>query len=523
MYIAPETNIRILKNIPLDTSYEHTIFFDSSQAQLSYFMGKQKYNLSQYTYQRVGRGRARVGIKAENLYDCNYMMFQNSSFGNKWFFAYITQVEYINNITSEISFDLDVMQTWFFDHTPVYCFVEREHSETDAIGEHIEPEGVDVGEYVFTDYQPVDNFSDMSVVIAIVDLTGEDATVDGKNYDGVYGGATLYAYRIDQASEINSLLEQYIQKPDAIQTIYMVPETLLSGKTGKLPSGASSIDLTKTYAAISPGTPLNGYVPRNNKLYTYPYCFFHVDNSNGVGLSLRYEFFQGLAPQLKLYGTITQPVQIVCYPYHYKGAGVGGGSQIMNAESIQVNSFPMCSWNMDAYKAWVAQNTIPVATEAVGGLAQSVVGGIITGNAVGAVAGALSGLVGSATSAISKTYSASIQADISKGNANNGGVNSANGLNQFYCGRASLTSQYARSIDEFFTKFGYGVRRLKIPNRNSRPHWNYVKTIGATLTGSVPADDMKRLVEIYDMGVTFWKNGDEVGNYGLDNSPGGIA
>jgi hypothetical protein len=73
-------------------------------------------------------------------------------------------------------------------------------------------------------------------------------------------------------------------------------------------------------------------------------------------------------------------------------------------------------------------------------------------------------------------------------------------------------------IDDFFTMYGYAVRRCKIPNRSSRPHWNYVKTIGCCITGSVPADDMRKICSIYDAGITFWKNGNEVGNYSLNNS-----
>lgn len=519
MYIQPETNIKILRGVPLDTTYEHTLWFDNPAAQQAYFSSLTKFNLESMSYQRVNRGVARVGRKAEDLYDCNYMMFQNTAFGNKWFYAYITSVEYVNNVTSEITFEIDVMQTWFFDHTPDYCFVEREHTETDVIGEHIEPENVDTGEYVYNFYEPVDNFSDMSVVIAIVD-TGEEA-VAGNIYDGVYGGATLWAYRVDQVAEINAKIEEYIQKPDSIQTIYMCPQVFV-GKSGKLGGGSSAPVLDKEYSAIGRGSSLDGYVPKNAKLYTYPYNFLSVDNATGNSMSLRYEFFPGLAPKLRIFGTITQPIQAVCYPVGYKNAGAGGGSNTLNTESLQVNSFPMCSWNSDSYKAWVAQNTIPVATQAIGTVAQSAGVGAITGNIMGAFAGAVGGLISGVTSAISQTYSASIQADIAKGTANNGGVNTAAGKNQFYVGRVSMSAEYARSVDEFFTRFGYAVRRLKIPNRSSRPHWNFVKTIGATLTGSVPADDMKKLCKIYDAGVTFWKNGAEVGNYGLNNNPGGV-
>ena len=38
------------------------------------------------------------------------MMFQNSAYGDKWFYAFITSVEYVNDVTSNISFEIDVMQ-----------------------------------------------------------------------------------------------------------------------------------------------------------------------------------------------------------------------------------------------------------------------------------------------------------------------------------------------------------------------------------------------------------------------------
>lgn len=229
MYIEPKTNIKILSGVPLDTTYDHTIYFNSANAQYNYFVGLQKYNLTNYTYQRVKRGVARVGIKADNLYDCNYMMFQNTAYGNKWFYAFITAVEYVNNECAEIYFELDVMQTWFFEHEPDYCFVEREHSVTDIIGEHIEPETVATGEYVFNNYQPITNMIDMCVCIAVVDTN--DAT-DGTLYDGIYGSAQLFVYDSTDVQSINSKINEYVQKPDAIIGMYMLPKMLI----GSIPS-----------------------------------------------------------------------------------------------------------------------------------------------------------------------------------------------------------------------------------------------------------------------------------------------
>ena len=127
MYINPNTTIKILKNVPLDPTYDHTIYWsniDGDDAnhtrakanQSTYFSSKAKYSLDNQSYQRVKRGWIRVAILAENLYDCNYVMFQNTAFGSKWFYAFIKSVEYINNTVSEIEFEIDEMQTWWFDY-----------------------------------------------------------------------------------------------------------------------------------------------------------------------------------------------------------------------------------------------------------------------------------------------------------------------------------------------------------------------------------------------------------------------
>lgn len=518
MYIQPNTNIRLLKDVPLDTTYDHTLWFASADAQRDYFISLQKYNLTGYSYQRVGRGVARVGIKSDSLYDCNYMMFQNTSYGNKWFYAFIKNVEFVNNECSEVTFELDVMQTWLFDCSPDYCFVEREHSLTDVIGEHIEPETVATGEYVFNDYGTLLDMTAMAVCIAVVDT---DSTTDGTLYDGIYGSAQLWAYDATDVQGINGKVNEYVQKPDAIIGMYMLPKALLGGSipaNHRLSYGQSAIKHYVSRNPVSAGDSLDGYVPKNKKMYTYPYCYYHVDNASGGELNLRYEFFDGRTPVFEIGGTVTQPVVAILRPCSYKGVQPYsdlGGYTTLNAESLQLGNYPICSWNVDSYQAWIAQNSIPIVMGAAAGFGQLAIAGAFATNP-GAAVGA--GAAGQVAGLMSQFYQASIAADISKGSLNNGGGNVANRKQQFYGGRVSVTQEYARMIDDYFTMFGYATRRVKVPNTHSRPHWNYVKTIGATITGSVPADDMRKICGIYDKGITFWKNGAEVGRYYLDNT-----
>lgn len=508
MYINPNTNIRILRNVPLDTTYDHTIYFEDQNKQYNYFIALQKYNLQNYSYQRVKKGVTRVGINSDKLYDCNYMMFQNTAFGNKWFYAFIKDVEYINNECSDIYYEIDVLQTWFFDYKIDQCFVEREHSITDEIGENIENEPINCGEYVFNDYSPLFSLNDLCVCIAIVDTNKK---TDGTLYDGIYGSAELWVYDNNSVQEINGKINEYVQKPDAIISIYMFPKILINEipSGNKLPFSSSSIINTILVNAISTNDKLNGYKPKNNKLYTYPYNFYHVDNASGSELSLRYEFFENNTPVFELNGTITQPISVILRPCSYKGVSNYselGGYTTLNTETLQLNNFPICSWNVDSYQAWLAQNSIPNIVNTA-----SLLGGNLETSGVTNLS-QIGGI-------LNQYYKASISADISKGSFNNGGANVVSGKQQFYGGRCSVTAQKARIIDDYFNMFGYATNRVKKPNINSRPHWNYVKTIGVTITGSIPCDDMKKICQIYDNGITFWKNGEEIGNYSLNNKP----
>ena len=517
MYIEPRTNVRILHNVPLENTYDHTLYFADRTSQYNYFANLTKKNCVNYTYQRVNKGRLRIDGKADNYYDCNYMMFQNTSFGDKWFYAFINSVEYINNETTEIEFEIDVIQTWLFDAHVEECFIERQHSLSDGIGENIVPETLNTGEYVFNTYEPVMPMTDMCVCLAIVDVDGESS---GTLYDGVYGGAELYVYDSTDVSGIDDKIQEYVQKPDSIISMYMFPKFLIGSipSTHILPYGANGRIFNQQLTAVTKNDTLDGYLPKNAKMYTYPYNFYHVDNASGSDLALRYEFFDNLRPVLQIAGTVTQPVCVTLRPASYKGMtsySELGGFTTLNTEVIQLNSYPMCSWNVDAYKAWVAQNSLPIALNTISQVGQM---GIASAYSVDPKASIISGSIGMVANLLGQFYQASIQADISKGNYNNGGVNMAIGKQQFYGGRCSVSYQYAKMIDDFFSMYGYAVKSIGRINTHARPHWNYVKTVGCVLSGSVPSDDTRKIVSIYDRGITFWRNGLEVGNYELDNS-----
>lgn len=145
---VPNTTVKLLSGVPLDNTYTDSIYFDSLSAQQTYFNSKVTRTFSAMTYQRIGRNKIRVQVESDNIYNCNYLMFQNTSFGSKWFYAFIVDTpEYINDNVTEITYEIDVIQTYLFDVVLKPCFVEREHQATDEIGDNVLPEPVDTGDF----------------------------------------------------------------------------------------------------------------------------------------------------------------------------------------------------------------------------------------------------------------------------------------------------------------------------------------------------------------------------------------
>lgn len=532
--IQPDSTILIYHGIPLDNSYSDTLYFANKGQQYSWFSSSSnpylKHTFSSQTYQRVNSGVFKASVKADDLYDCNYMAFKNTAYGSKWFFAFITSVEYANNETSLVYYELDMIQTYLYDGVVLEnCFIEREHTVTDNIGDNILPEPVDCGEYIFADYSNLvainqqtgkNALTDYKLAVMVCD-TGTGATVNCRTYDECVSGGYITVFNTDAnaLSELEDQLSQYSARPEAIVALYMIPK-LCVGISVNIPDGGAQ--LASTYHGQTLGvykTAINGsetfgaYTPKNKKLYTYPYNYYHVDNGNGDSTAFRYEFFGGLTPHFTIESCLLPPVQVRLLPQNYKGSGV---NTILNTEFLTISGYPLCSWNYDSYKAWQAQNAIPMAIKAGIGVLGLLAAPFTAGLSLGATALAGASMVGSVAS---QSYQASQQADICKGNVSSGNVAFSHDEMQYYGGRCCVTEQYARVIDAYFTQFGYKVNRLGTPSLNNRPHYTYVKTIGCKVKGNAPNDATEKICQAFDNGITFWVTPSEVGNYTVDNSP----
>lgn len=496
MVIEPNTTIRVLHDVPLDNTYNDTIYFSSLSAQLSFFNSKTKFSLNDYTYQRNDEALM-IGINSEKLYDCNYIMYQNTAFGNKWFYAFITSVTYVNNDTSRITFEIDDIQTWFFDFTLKECFVEREHSATDVRGENLVLENIDFGPVICYDSVRTSWFNNWTMVIAY-------AENDELNWHPIVTGLpspiTYRTAQVNNPTEIeNAIKELWGLKIDSIISIFLMPTSFVFVVDPTVPS--------KSFILSGQNNIGGNYTPRNKKLLCYPYNFIGV-TVDGKSAVYRYEWFEDYDNcTFDIDGVVNCNAEISATPLNYNGFDKN------ISEKISMTSFPQLPYSLDYYRAWLAQNGASSLVGYAGSLV-SIGVGMSTGNPIGTIGGIL-GLASSVANEL-EAFNAPNQG---RGTSAGSDIDVALKLKDFYFKRMQITVEYAKILDDYFDKYGYQTDRVKVPNTHSRPQWNYVKTRDCSITGSIPVDAMAHIKSIHNNGVTYWKNGNNVGNYSLNNQP----
>lgn len=124
MAISPQTDIRLIK-CPLTLSNKNQITFSNLQAQEQYFLSLPYTEDINASYQRKDNV-IRFNRHIDNIITYDYCMYKNENYSNKWFYAFITGMRYINDNLTEISIATDVFQTWQFDLIYKQSFIERE-------------------------------------------------------------------------------------------------------------------------------------------------------------------------------------------------------------------------------------------------------------------------------------------------------------------------------------------------------------------------------------------------------------
>lgn len=68
-------------------------------------------------------------------------------------------------------------------------------------------------------------------------------------------------------------------------------------------------------------------------------------------------------------------------------------------------------------------------------------------------------------------------------------------------------------VDKYFDRFGYTINEIKVPQWNSRPLFNYIKTSGSNIAGTIPSDSKAEINNLLNNGITVWHDIDEFGEF----------
>lgn len=528
----PQNTVRVCKGVCFEPSYSNTILWANANAQFAYIERQTARLFTKVTPFRIMDGQCYLPGPADYFMNCNYIAFTNADFGeNRWWYAFITQVEFIDMYTTRISFDIDVIQTFMFEiNLGSGTFVERAHAITDKPGDNLLPENLELGDYIVNDTARTELFDNYDIVVAAtVDREGDNSV--GGYYNGIYSGLEYLAF--EDVSELKNFILDLTSsnKADAIIAIWMMPRQFVTGK------GTESAKTTNYSYNAPERYRLDGYAPRNKKLLTYPFKFFTVSNLSGQSADYHYEYF-GNNGESKIYsflivGDYSPTPTIKLVPQNYNGIGYIGTTDVSYGfdYGLTMSGFPQCAWVTDAYQAYLAQ----MGSVSAFGMNFNAVDLQMGQQVASSLTSLLSANVGGTVNSIFGIAQTMARQNAARSMPPQAGGQTANGAmvamkaKDFLFTDKSLRADFAERLDNFFDMFGYQQNTIwSIGNisssryLNSRQNFNYIKTQNALVLGdaNILPQYVEQIQGCFDNGIRFWHN--EL-NYGNLKAPNDIV
>ena len=540
------SKIILVKNIKIDRQYTNVLSY--TEAQMLELCRSQEHLVAQaenYSFLR-NTGTIMAGFTYAQCLQANYIAFQNPDYSNKWFFAWIDDVIYKGDKNTEITFTVDAWSTWFDKWNKKVCFINRQHVNNDTIGLHTIPENLDVGEV--TEEQETEDESygnEFGYYVGVLsnweikdESDGTEALPENKGtqnagisvYDNTVFGEKLFLFEITSLSSFKNLALFLLRTNEDghiedVNNLFIIPNLAItasqliqhSAKVGNQNFSWYTLnyDMTpsKFNTIINKRHSFSDFNPKNNKCFVYPYNYLFVSNNNGSNNIYKYEDFTTENCVFENQFSIAIGGSGRLVPKNYK-------DMITNDdEALPTGKYPTCAWSSDAFTNWLTQNGVNLVASialTAGGVATAIATG---GATLPIVAGAITSVAGTVAGTIGQFNQASLAPNIAGGQAT-GDVIWACNRNKFTFREMRAKTEYLKIIDDYFTRFGYAIKSLELPNITGRKYWNYVE-IGASEEigyGEVPSKYMEIINNACRRGVTIWHNHGNVGNYSLDNT-----
>lgn len=574
------SNVRLLKGIPFNSDYKHTRWFDNKSEQTNYFLSKQVvHTMDKANFQRIeGKGFIAVNKNIDELWGVNYLMFKNETYPSKWFYAFVTKIEYKQKTTTYVYFEIDVFQTWKFDMNFKPSYVIREHQKLwNADGTPVIntiDEGLDYG----SDYEisSVNNILPTPrykwLVIVSKEILGTNE-VGGSNigtpqpltyyvvpfddngytppkiitsdvtYDGVSNPVKVLQAIYSSEESVNNIVNIFVtdyfgvpfslsgsnlttneESPFATKKLIKTANVLMVGAINKFKEKV--IRHSKVYEGF--------YSVKESKLLMHPYCNIMLTDFKGNTIDYKPQYIRNTHLDLIFKGSLGTSNFTSCSIKDYNTRGAIGElkDQVSNEVALidtTPNDVPILTDNLSAFlqgnrnTLQNQKNTtmfngvmsgVSGVTSAVGSASYGNVGGVL-GGISNAIKGAGNTVLGLQQIQAKKHDINNIPPNLQKMGSNTA-YDYGNRYNGVFVIKKQIKEEYVKKLEHFFNMYGYKINEVKIPNFHTRKYWNYVQTGDCVVRGNFNNEDLVELKSVFDNGITFWHT-DDVGNYALNN------
>lgn len=370
-----------LMQVPWDANYRDIVIWDDVRQRNTYLdaqaLSGTGWRSKRFSYCRPNDPIS-VPVPYSAAYKYNYVVVQNPMQpvdGEEQplkLCYFILSTDYVAPGTTQLTLQLDVIQTYQFGVCLGNMFVERGHmGVSNAVfkngvqnlqGQYLRkylnvPEGLDVGDsYVMANHEwyPLTDASTFDIgkiiIISSADLAADPGTVDspnlnvadGQNADGIPSGCNVYSMTLSTFKAMLNAMKEKSWVAQCIQSVSTFPARLLSAGTDVQLFGNSGITVQflgetdtlelplKTYATtgniyqqLSNGVP-DGYHDLY-KAYTYPYSVIELTAYNGNSVFVKPELVYGNTLALTVIGCAVAPfARIGVFPTNYGQAFEGG-------------------------------------------------------------------------------------------------------------------------------------------------------------------------------------------------------
>lgn len=576
------TNIRLLSGVPFSNDYKNTRWFDAEINQLNYFLAKPTvHEISQANFQRIeGHSFISVNKSIDELWGTNYLMFQNASYNNKWFYAFVTRLEYVQRNTTYVHFQIDVLQSWRFNFTFKPSFVVREHCPLwnhdgtpviNTVDEGLNY-GTDYEVVAVENYMPYDNIFFLVIVAKQEMHEGIDKGHIVPNVNALPQPLTYYIHpfhlngtsvsvTIDgvakELSPVSEVLKAIYTDISAVNNVVSLYVTEHAGANVEMNGTSLNFlnDSSATYTEVAIGIKNTIHVQSvewyrtktdtigskyesfnpvtESKLLMYPYSITIIDDYKGNRQVIKNEYINDTNLVISAVGSLGTMNKTAYRVNSYLQPSVlYHGSQTALEHALINNSpndLPIVSDYLSAYlqgnKNTIENQKTSILWNTSMGMIGNAVGGVasgVSGNPLGAMSSAVGVIQGAGSGIIQIQGIEAKLKDIDNMPPNlvkmgsNAQFDYGNGLTGIFIVKKQITKEYRDKLTDFFNMYGYKINEVKVPNFHTRQNWNYVQTISCNITGNFNNEDLQELKNIFDGGITLWHT-DDVGNYSLAN------